>query len=423
MIHRKAFLAFVLAGGQGKRLMPLTAERTKPAVYFGAKYRIIDFVLSNLVHSDCYRIKVLTQYKADSLIRHIQRGWRFSPLLADQYIDIVPAQLRRGKEWYQGTADAVYQNANIITDERPEYIMVLGGDHIYRMDLRQMMAQHVRKRAVITVSCIPVPLEDAGEFGVLAVDDNGRVTQFDEKPEHPATMPTQPDMALASMGNYIFTTDLLLDLLDQDAADPESSHDFGRDIIPKLVREGIEPVYAYDFSKNRVPGQARRERGYWRDVGTIDAYYQANMDLRAVSPAFNLYNAQWPIITQEMHMPPVKFVFASDARRGIAEDSILAPGVIVSGGHVTGSVISRNVRLNSWSVVKDSILFPDVDVGRHAVVERAIIDRRVAIPEHAVIGGDPAADRKRGLYVTKGGVVVVNLETIDRVRIVSPAPR
>lgn len=417
MLDMQDLLAFVLAGGQGARLMPLTAERAKPAVPFGGKYRIIDFVLSNLVNSGCYKLKVLTQYKADSLIRHIQRGWRFSPLLPDQFIDIVPAQRRRGKDWYLGTADAVYQNANLIADEQPKYVAVFGGDHIYRMDVRQKLAAHIRTRAAMTVSCIPVPIEEASAFGILAVDKAGRVISFTEKPARPEPMPGHPDLALASMGNYVFTTDILLDLLDRDAADPNSSHDFGKDIIPTLVRDNTHAVYAYDFSKNRVPGQDKRERGYWRDVGTIDAYYEANMGLRAVSPVFNLYNKEWPVITHEMHGPPVKFVFAGKDRRGIAEDSILSSGVIISGGHISGSVVGRDVFVHSWSRVEDSMLFQGVEIGRHARVRRAIVDRDVVIQPYSVIGEDPASDRQRGLHVTKGGIVVINHDNVDGVEI------
>lgn len=393
----------VLAGGEGKRLYPLTRDRAKPAVPFAANYRIIDFVLSNLVNAYFRRIAVLTQYKSHSLDRHLAQTWRLSPLLGS-YVAPSPAQMRRGPHWYAGSADAIYQNMNLIADERPDYVLVFGADHIYRMDPRQMLDDHIQTGAAVTVAGIPVPIAEAPAFGVIESDSAGRIIGFHEKVDHPPAMPGDPARAFASMGNYIFTADALVEAVNRDAGSPDSRHDMGGDVIPALTERG--GAYVYDFARNRVPGQHGAERGYWRDIGTIDAYYQASMDLIAVEPVFNFYNWRWPIFTWNFPDPPAKFVHDSDHRRGSAVDSITANGSIVSGGTVRRSILSPRVRVNSYSEVADSILFSEVTVGRGAVVRRAIVDKQVEIPEGFEIGVDPAADAER-FTVSPEGIAVI----------------
>lgn len=398
-------LAMILAGGAGTRLEPLTRERAKPAVPFGGRYRIIDFCLSNFVNSGVYKMKVLTQYKSDSLNNHLSRAWRMTAFLG-HYCESVPAQMRMGTDWYRGSADAIWQNLNLITDEAPERVFVFGADHVYQMDVRQMEAFHQEMKAQCTVAAIPVPIEEGDQFGIIAVDDKWRVTSFLEKPKNPPPMPGNPKMCLASMGNYLFDTDTLVAEVTADAKIESSSHDFGKSILANLHQKAA--VYAYDFARNVVPGQGSRERGYWRDVGTLDAYYQCNMDLVGVEPIFNFYNQQWPVFTGNPNLPPAKFVFADSEhhRVGYATDSLVSEGCIVSGGHVNRSVLSPRVRVNSYSQVSDSVLLENVEIGRHAIVRRAIIDKNVVIPPGTKIGVDPEADKKR-FPVTESGIVVI----------------
>jgi glucose-1-phosphate adenylyltransferase len=399
-------LAMILAGGEGRRLDPLTRERAKPAVPFGGRYRIVDFVLSNFANSGILRMKVLVQYKSESLNTHVQRGWRLTALL-NQYVELVPAQMRVGPKWFEGSADAIYQNLNIITDEEPEYTFVFGADHVYRMDVRQMLDYHVERKAELTVAAIPIPVEDASEFGIIEVDPEGRMIGFTEKPKSGArTIPGDPTRCLASMGNYLFNTEALVQEIVRDAGDPHSAHDFGKSIVASMYQR--KRVYVYDFAKNRVPGQTERERGYWRDVGSIEAYYQANMDLVDVDPIFSLYNDQWPIFTVQYNYPPAKFVFNNekDHRIGRATDSLISEGCIISGGQVHHSIVSPKVRVNSYATVEHSILFENVNIGRHCRIRRAIIDKHVEIPAHTTIGYDPEADKKR-FHVTESGIVII----------------
>jgi glucose-1-phosphate adenylyltransferase len=400
-----ATLAMVLAGGEGRRMEPLTRERAKPAVPFGGRYRIIDFVLSNLANSGILKIKVLTQYKSDSLNVHISRGWRLSPFLG-HYVEAVPAQMRMGPEWFKGSADAIYQNLNLVTDEQPDRVLVFGADHVYRMDVRQMLAYHEDRKAECTVAAIPVPIETAHSFGVIEMAEDGRMIGFAEKPEHPKPMPGDPTKALASMGNYLFSTEALVREVTSDAALYRSTHDFGRDIIAGMF--GRSRVFVYDFARNMVPGQGDKERGYWRDVGTTDAYFQANMDLVDVDPVFSLYNFDWPIFTVQHNYPPAKFVFAdrSAGRVGAAMDSLVSEGCIVSGGEVNRSILSPRVRINSYCQIDECILFENVNIGRNCRIRRAIVDKNVDIPPGMVIGHDLASDRQR-FHVTEGGVVVI----------------
>jgi glucose-1-phosphate adenylyltransferase len=399
-------LAMILAGGEGRRLDPLTRERAKPAVPFGGRYRIIDFVLSNFANSGLLRMKVLVQYKSESLNTHVQRGWRLTALL-NQYVEIVPAQMRVGPKWFEGSADAIYQNLNIITDEEPEYTYVFGADHVYRMDVRQMLDFHVERRADLTVAAIPIPIEAAEDFGIIEVDATGRMVGFVEKPKSGAkTMPGDPTRCLASMGNYLFTTDVLVQEIVRDAGDPNSAHDFGKSIVASMYPR--KRVYVYDFANNRVPGQSERERGYWRDVGSLDAYYQANMDLVDVDPIFSLYNESWPIFTVQYNYPPAKFVFGNEreGRLGRATDSLVSEGCIISGGRVDRCILSPKVRVNSYAAVEGSILFENVNIGRHCRIRRAIIDKHVDIPAGTSIGYDLDEDRKR-FHVTESGIVVI----------------
>ena len=398
-------LAMILAGGAGTRLEPLTRERAKPAVPFGGRYRIIDFCLSNFVNSGVFKVKVLTQYKSDSLNNHLSRAWRMTAFLG-HYVETVPAQMRTGMEWYKGSADAIYQNLNLITDEEPDHIFVFGADHVYRMDVRQMLDFHLANQADCTVAAIPVPIEQGREFGIIDVSPEGRMLNFLEKPKDPPPMPGNPKMCLASMGNYIFSTESLVQEVVRDAANEQSAHDFGKSIISEMHKRSR--VFVYDFAQNRIDGQEEKERGYWRDVGSIDVYYQANMDLVEVDPIFNLYNDRWPIFTYNPTFPPAKFVFADreNNRVGHATDSLVSEGCIISGGHVHRSVLSAKVRVNSFSEVSESLLFENVQIGRRCRIRRAIIDKNVEIPAGMTIGYDLEEDRRR-FHVTSGGLVVI----------------
>jgi glucose-1-phosphate adenylyltransferase len=398
-------LGIVLAGGAGKRLAPLTADRAKPAVPFGGLYRLVDFALSNLVNSGFRRICVLTQYKSHSLDRHITTTWRLSSLLGN-YVTPVPAQQRLGPHWYTGSADAIYQSLNLIYDDQPDIVAVFGADHVFRMDPMQMIEQHVSGGAGVTVAAIPVPRGEATEFGVIKTAADGRtIDAFLEKPADPPPMPGRDDLAYASMGIYVFTTSVLVDALRQDAELPESRHDMGGDIVPMLVSEGMAQVY--DFLENKVPGCEPRDAGYWRDVGTLDSYFDASLDLCAVHPVFNLYNDRWPILTHVPSQPPAKFVHDAGDRVGRAINSVVSNGVIVSGGLVRDSVLSPGVRVNSWSRVERAVIMDSTVIGRHAVVENAILDKNVVVPDGARVGVDKDHDRKRGFTVSAGGVTVV----------------
>lgn len=398
-------LAFVLAGGKGTRLFPLTKERAKPAVPFGGRYRIIDFVLSNLINSGIYSTYVLIQFRSQSLLQHLSEGWATGGLLKEHFIIPVPAQMRSDKEqWFRGTADALYQNINLIEQANPEYIAVFGADHIYRMNIREMIEFHVNTGAKATVAAIPVDRRYASEFGVIEAERDGRIIGFHEKNPDAPSIPGDPNLVYASMGNYIFSAETLLDELKTDAANPDSIHDFGRNILPSMVNRS--ELYAYNFQTNRIPGDPDDQTPYWRDVGTIESYYDASMDLRAVSPALNLYNRQWTLRTAGYSDAPAKFIFDEQGRRGQAIDSIVAGGSILSGGMARGSVLGRNVRVHSGAVVEDSVLFDNCNIGRRARVRRAILDKNVQVPEGATIGFD--IDRDRQLYhVTETGIVVV----------------
>ena len=401
-------LGMVLAGGRGNRLAPLTLQRAKPAVPFGGQYRLIDFVLSNLVNAGMRKIVVLTQYLSHSLDRHLASTWRLSPLLGN-YVATVPAQMRKGPRWFAGSADAIFQNLNILGDERPDHVVVFGADHIYRMDVAQMLAQHLDTGAGVTVAGIPVPIGEASEFGVIESGEDGKIRSFAEKPDDPKPMPRDPDHAFASMGNYIFSADVLQEVVTADAERSDSRHDMGGDIIPALVARG--EAWVYNFLSNRVPGQHEREVGYWRDVGTLDAYYQASMDLVSIEPVFDLYNKRWPILTGLFPHPPAKFVHDRGQRVGQAVDSLVAPGAIVSGGSVRRSILSPDVRVNSFAEVEDSVLFENVDVGRNAVVHRAVIDKNVRVPDGEKIGVDLERDRER-FTISDDGVVVIEKGTV-----------
>ncbi len=392
-------LCMVLAGGEGKRLMPLTADRAKPAVPFGGSYRLIDFVLSNLINAGLRRVCVLTQYKSHSLDRHVTQTWRMPTLLGD-YVTPVPAQQRLGPRWFTGSADAIYQSLNLVFDEAPTHVAVFGADHVYRMDPMQMIQAHIEGGAGVTVAGIRMPRTTAHQFGVIQVGPDGRtIENFLEKPSDPPAIPGREDESFISMGNYIFSTDVLLESLREDAADPSSLHDMGGNIIPMLTARGAAQVY--DFADNVVPGATERDRGYWRDVGTLDSYHDAHMDLVSVHPIFNLYNRRWPILSHITPLPPAKFV-----EGGNAHESMVGAGSIISGAHVRTSVISSNVTIDSGAYIEGSVLMPGVRVGRNAVVRRAILDKNVTIPDNAQIGVD--LERDRGIYtVSDGGVVVL----------------
>ncbi|HEX9744725.1 MAG TPA: glucose-1-phosphate adenylyltransferase [bacterium] len=400
-------LTMILAGGRGERLMPLTLDRAKPSVPFAGAYRIIDFCLSNFINSKFYHIKVLTQFMSDSLNKHLSRGWNIHGPVG-HFVDPVPAQMRTGERWYTGTADAVFQNQNLIWDLNPEHVAVFGGDHIYKMNVAEMFRFHLRRGAKLTVACIPYPVEEAANrFGILVVDDKSRIIAFEEKPANPTPMPGNPEMALVSMGNYFWETQGLRTALFRDREKGDNSnHDFGKDIIPDLVERG-EEIYAYDYSLNWIPGEGEREKTYWRDVGTLDSYWEANMEVRSVHPPINMYNYSWPIRTLMRPFPPAKFVFAEKGGRyGQAIDSMIASGSIISGSTVRDSLISHNVFVHSYSKVEHSILFADTDIGRHCRIRKAIIDKNCIIEEGVKIGYDKRFDRAN-FTVTENGIVVV----------------
>ncbi|MDQ2899484.1 MAG: glucose-1-phosphate adenylyltransferase [Acidobacteriota bacterium] len=402
---RLRVLGIVLAGGKGTRLYPLTKERAKPAVPFGGKYRIIDFVLSNFINSGIYSIYVLTQFRSQSLLQHLSEGWQFGGLLKNQFIIPVPAQMRSKEEtWYQGTADAIYQNINLVEQADPHVVAIFGADHIYRMNITQMVEFHENRSAAATVAAIPVDRKLAREFGVIETDDRGRIIAFHEKNPDAPTIPGDPDRVYASMGNYIFSKNVLLKELQDDAANEGGKHDFGRDILPSLVKRA--EVFAYDFQTNKIAGEPPEAESYWRDVGTIDAYYEANMDLRAVTPALNLYNRQWPLRTSGFPDPPAKFTFDLEGRRGFAIDSIVSGGCILSGGMVKNSVLARGVKVHTGAEIEDSIILDNCDIGRHAQIRRAILDKNVRVQQGDRIGYDPVLDNKRH-YITESGLVVV----------------
>lgn len=399
-------LVMILAGGEGKRLYPLTKDRAKPAVPFGGRYRIIDFVLNNFINSGFFKIKVLTQYKSDSLNKHITRGWALSPFL-NQYVDLAPAQMRTGSEWYRGTADAIYQNVFHITDEDPDYVCIFGGDHIYKMDVSQMLDYHKEKKADLTISAIPIPIEEAHEFGIIEVDDDWKLTNFVEKPKTaPKSIPGNPNMCLASMGNYIFNKDSLLKALEEDEKIQSSNHDFGKNVIPMMLNEG-KRIYVYNFNENVFPGMSDRERGYWMDVGSIDAYWQANMDLLDYDPELNLYSQAWPLRTFNYNYPPAKFIWEEGERVGMATNSMVSEGCIVSGAGLSRCVLSPKVKVNSFSQISESILMENVEIGRHSRIKKAIIDKNVIVPPNTRIGFNREEDEKRGFHVSPNGVTVV----------------
>ena len=402
-------IGMVLAGGKGSRLHPLTWKRTKPAVPFGSKYRIIDFALNNMINSGVYGIYVLTQFKAQSLTEHIQRNWRFGAFLSDHFITLAPAQMylyeELGAEWYRGTADAIYQNLHLVDNHGADLVAIFSGDHIYKMDLSHMVEYHLDNEADVTVASYPTPIEDGKRFGVLQVESDWRISEFQEKPEEPKPIPGRPDTCLASMGNYIFSADKLVDLLTDDAGRQTSDHDFGKDVLPRALQEG-KRLFAYDFARNPIPGQDGPNT-YWRDVGTLDSYWAANMDLVAVKPEFDLYNEEWPLRTSAEYSPPAKFVHEEETRTGQALNSLVAGGVIISGATLRNSVAFRRVRVNSYASVENSVLFDNVTVGRHCELRNVIIDKNVDVPAGTRIGVDAAEDRARGLTVMPSGVVTV----------------
>ena len=393
-----------MAGGQGTRLYPLTRDRAKPAVPFGGKYRIVDFVLSNMVNSQIYSIYVLVQWRSQSLIEHLKDGWQFGRLLHDHFIVPVPAQMRLGETWYQGTADAIFQNMNLVDDFKPDVVAVFGADHIYRMDLGQMIEFHADRKSAATVATLPVPIAEAHQFGVLEVDSGLRVIGFEEKPRNPRSMPGAPGLCLASMGNYLFDPQVLQSALFEDAERTGSHHDFGQDLIPSLIDR--VPVYAYNFMTNRIRGDSEENQCYWRDVGTIDAYYEAHMDMRDARPQLNMYNQNWPLRTAYYNQPPAKFVFNEHHRRGQALHSVVSEGSIISGGTVFNSVLGRSVFVHSYSSVEDSVVMDYCEIGRNARVRRAILDKNVYVAEGDEIGYDLERDRKR-FHVTESGIVVI----------------
>lgn len=400
-------LALILAGGRGSRLKHLTKWRSKPAVPFGGKFRIVDFPLSNCINSGIRQVGVLTQYKAHSLLLHIQRGWGFLRGEFGEFVELLPAQQRIESSWYEGTADAVYQNLDILRSHNPDYVLVLAGDHIYKMDYGTMIAEHVESGADMTVGCLTVDLESAKEFGVMTVDSDGWVVDFHEKPANPKPIPGKENEALASMGIYVFNRKFLFEQLIKDADTPNSSHDFGKDIIPKVIEK--YRVMAYRFRDATSGKQA-----YWRDVGTIDAFWTANLELIGVTPPLNLYDRSWPIWTYQEQLPPAKFVFDDDERRGMAVDSMVSGGCVISGAKVTNSLLFSNVRVNSYSEVNETVVLPDVNIGRNCRINKAVIDRGCDIPEGTVIGEDPDLDAER-FYVSEKGVVLVTPEMLGQV--------
>ena len=402
--------AIVLAGGRGSRLRQLTDWRAKPAVPFAGKLKIIDFALSNCVNSDVRRIGVLTQYKAQSLIRHVERGWGFLATSLGEFVDVIPAQQQRGEVWYSGTANAVWQNLGIVQKERPAHLLILGGDHVYKMDYAVMLEEHVARGARLSVACIEVPLEQAHELGVMSVSADARIIAFAEKPAHPTPMPGRPTHALASMGIYVFDTELLVDLLSTDAADAQSTHDFGRDIIPAAI--GRYPVYAHRFADSCVNMVGNEP--YWRDVGTIDAYWEAHMDLTQVVPDLNLYDDSWPILSLQPQLAPAKFVFDEQGRRGVAIDSLVSSGCIVSGATVRRSVLFSRVRVDEGSSIEESAVLPYVTVGRKVLLRRAVVDKYCHLPDGFVAGLDHRADRQRGFHVTERGITLVTPEMLGQ---------
>ena len=406
MSKQQRIFGMVLAGGEGKRLMPLTADRAKPAVPFGGSYRLIDFALSNLINSGLRRIVVLTQYKSHSLDRHISQTWRMSPLLG-AYVASVPAQQRLGKRWFSGSADAILQSMNLLSDERPDIVVVVGADHVYRMDFEQMIQAHIESGKGVTVAAIRQPISLANQFGVIEVDPKNpkKIAAFREKPSNPIGLPDSPNEVLASMGNYVFTATALIEAIEVDGELTESSHDMGGDIVPYMVARDDAAVY--DFTYNQIPGSTERDHSYWRDVGTIDSYYDAHMDLISVMPVFNLYNTEWPIFTQQINLPPAKFVHDGEGNQGRTTDSIVSLGTVVSGGIVERSVLSPWVKVNSHALVTDSVLLDGVQIGRNATVRRAILDKGVVVSDGAMIGVDRQRDIDRGFTVTESGLTVV----------------
>jgi glucose-1-phosphate adenylyltransferase len=406
MSKQQRIFGMVLAGGEGKRLMPLTADRAKPAVPFGGSYRLIDFALSNLINSGLRRIVVLTQYKSHSLDRHISQTWRMSPLLG-AYVASVPAQQRLGKRWFSGSADAILQSMNLLSDERPDIVVVVGADHVYRMDFEQMVQAHIESGKGVTVAAIRQPISLANQFGVIEVDPKNpkKIAAFREKPSNPIGLPDSPNEVLASMGNYVFSATALIEAIEVDGELTESSHDMGGDIVPYMVARDDAAVY--DFTYNQIPGSTERDHSYWRDVGTIDSYYDAHMDLISVMPVFNLYNTEWPIFTQQVNLPPAKFVHDGEGNQGRTTDSIVSLGTVVSGGIVERSVLSPWVKVNSHALVTDSVLLDGVQIGRNATVRRAILDKGVVVSDGAMIGVDRQRDIDRGFTVTESGLTVV----------------
>ena len=403
-------LAIVLAGGRGSRLAELTDWRAKPAVPFGGKFRVIDFVLSNCVNSGIRRIGICTQYKAQSLIRHLQRGWSFLDGRFDEFIELLPAQQRITTDWYRGTADAVYQNIDILRRHRRKYALILAGDHVYKMDYTRMLADHVASGAVMTVACIEVPLADADQYGVMTVDENWRISAFEEKPERALPMPGGADKVLASMGIYVFDEAFLYEQLIRDAEDCGSSHDFGKDLIPWLIRSGL-PLHAHRFSDSCV--NMNQGKPYWRDVGTLDAYWEANMELTRVVPDLNLYDVDWPIWSYQEQLPPAKFVFDDDNRRGMAVDSLVSGGCIISGSRLRRSVLFSNVRVQDYSDIQDSVILPNVEIGNNVTLRKVIVDKHCRLPDGLSAGVDPEADRKR-FHVTERGVTVIVPESLGQ---------
>jgi len=398
----KNTVALILAGGRGSRLKDLTDLRAKPAVPFGGKFRIIDFPLSNCINSGIRRVGVATQYKSHSLMQHIQRGWGFLRGEFNEFVELWPAQQRIEEQWYKGTADAVFQNLDIIRNIRAEYVLILAGDHIYKMDYGQMLASHVRNKAEMTVACINVPINDAKAFGVIGVNEEDRVIDFKEKPEHPDALPGDPTQAFASMGIYVFSAAFLYEQLIRDADDPKSEHDFGKDIIPQIINK--YRVYAHRFTDSCVRGD--KSDYYWRDVGTVDAYWEANIELTKVTPELNLYDSDWPIWTYQEQLPPAKFVFNNEGRRGAATDSLVSGGCIISGSNINRSVLFSNVRVHSFSSIEDSVILPQVEIGRHVKLKRVVIDKGAVIPDDMKIGFDLELDRQQ-FHVSEKGITLV----------------